>query len=251
MVLSAITIVAGMIACAFFSTPILDFMLQPWRDAQAILHVTNPNLDVQSVLHGVTSPLFLTLKVCGIGGLVLTSPIWLYQIWAYLRPALLKNEKRYALAFIGVSLPLFLAGVAMAYYVLPQAVAVMMSFTPTSIPIQNLLDVEDFLGLMIQLMLVFGGGFLLPVIVVALNFMGIISGAALKKARGPVAFGCFVFGAAATPGGDPFSMCALAIPMMLLFLGAEMICHANDRRRARRAARAEAEYQAVHPVVTS
>lgn len=239
-VLSAVVILAGMIGCAFFNVQLLDFMLEPWRLAQTLLKQNNPNLDVVAVLHGVTSPLFLILKVCAIGGLVLTSPVWLYQVWAYIRPALLQKEKRYALAFLGAAVPLFLFGVAVAYIVLPQAVTVMMAFTPTSIQIQNLLDVEAFLGLMVQLMLVFGIGFLLPVIVVALNLVGVISGRALKKARSGVIFGCFVFGAAATPGGDPFSMLALAIPMMLLFLGAEAICHVNDRRRERRRAAAEA-----------
>ncbi len=98
----------------------------------------------------------------------------------------------------------------------------------------NLIYIDDFLKLMMQLMLVFGLGFLLPVVVVTLNFVGVLSAKALAGARRYVLFGCAVFGAAATPGGDPFSMLALTIPMMLLFLIAEAICHWNDRRRAKR-----------------
>ncbi len=233
-VVSTLVIVAGMIGCAFFYERIMEIMLQPWRTALALLEVNSPGLSVQAVLSGVTSPIILVLQVIAVSGLVLTSPLWLYQVWAYIRPALLAKEKRYAFAFLGVSVPLFLTGVAMGYFVLPQATAIMVGFTPQQIPIDNLVPVDSFLGLMMQLMIVFGIGFLLPVVVVALNLVGVISGKTLKKARGGVIFGCFVFAAAATPGGDPFSMVALAVPMMLLFFLAEGVCHLNDARRVKK-----------------
>lgn len=233
-VLSAIVVVVGMIACAFFYERIMEVMLQPWRTALALLQVNSPGLSVQAVLSGVTSPIILVLQVIAVSGVVLTSPIWLYQLWAYIRPALLANEKRYAFAFLSVAVPLFLGGVAMGYFVLPQATAIMVGFTPQQIPIDNLVPVDSFLLLMMQLMIVFGIGFLLPVVVVALNLVGVVSGRTLKKARGGVIFGCFVFAAAATPGGDPFSMVALSVPMALLFLGAEGVCHLNDKRREKR-----------------
>lgn len=236
LILSFIVIGLGMVACGFFYMPLLEILLKPWQDAKLILQGIKPSLDVQAVLTGVTSPLFLALKVCLVGGLVLTSPLWLYQVWAYIAPALLAKEKRYAVAFLAAAVPLFLGGVAVGYFVLPQAIAVMMSFTPDVIEITNLLAVDDFLGLMLQLMVVFGIGFLMPVIVVTLNVIGVVSGAALKKARPYVVFGSFVFAAAATPGGDPFSMMALGVPMFLLFLVAEAICHVNDKRRAKRLA---------------
>lgn len=235
-VLSLVVIGVGMGVCALFYNTLLDFMLAPFQLAVDTLAVTQPDLDVQGSLSGVTSAFMLALQVCGIGGLVLTSPIWLYQVWAYLAPALLAKEKKYALMFIGAAVPLFLVGVAMAYIVLPQAVIVMLGFTPDNYSILNLLSIDEFLTLMMKLMVVFGLGFLMPVIVVTLNFMGILPATALKKARPYVLFGCAIFGAAATPGGDPFSMLALAIPMMGLFFIAELISRANDRRRAARAA---------------
>lgn len=234
-IFSMVAVTLGVIGCAFFYTPLLDFMLQPWRTAQDILGTTNPDLTVQAALSGVTSPLILALQVCSIGGLILTSPIWLYQMWAYLAPAMLANEKKYAMLFLAAAIPLFLGGVAMGYLILPQAISVMMAFTPDVIPILNILYIDDFLKLMIQLMLVFGIGFLMPVVVVALNLMGVVTAEQLKGARPFVLFGCAIFGAAATPGGDPFSMLALALPMMLLFFIAELICRFNDKRKAKRA----------------
>lgn len=235
LIFSVVVIVLGMIVCLVFNEQLLMFMLEPYQRAQEILKGIRPHLDVQAVLDGVTAPIILILMVSGIGGLVLTSPLWLYQVWAYIAPALLAKEKKYTLLFLLAAVPLFLSGVALGYFILPSAIAILLSFTPMGFEGLNLLKMNDFLMLMMQLMLVFGLGFLLPVIVVTLNFIGIVSGKMLAGARRYVLFGCAVFGAAATPGGDPFSMLALAIPMMLLFLVAEAICHANDRRRAKRA----------------
>lgn len=234
LVVSMVVILAGMILCLIFNNALFQFLLVPYEQALHILQEIRPNLDVQAVLGGVTAPLFLILMVAALGGLVLTSPFWLYQVWAYIAPALLANEKRYALLFLLAAVPLFVGGVALGYYIMPSAIAIMLAFTPESFEVLNLLEMNDFLKLMMQLMLVFGLGFLLPVVVVTMNFVGVLSGKALAGARRYVLFGCAVFGAAATPGGDPFSMLALAIPMMLLFLLAEAICHVNDRRRARR-----------------
>ncbi|MDO5534909.1 MAG: twin-arginine translocase subunit TatC [Propionibacteriaceae bacterium] len=238
LVFSSIVVAVGMIVCAIFYLPLFTFLLEPWARATEILKGIRPNLEVTAVLSGVTAPLILALMVCAVGGLVLTSPVWLYQIWAYIAPALLAKEKRYALFFLLAAVPLFLAGVVLGYFIAPQAFAIMLGFTPDMFEISNLVPVDTFLTLMLQLMLVFGAGFLLPVIVVTLNLVGIVSATALQSARRYVLFGCAVFAAAATPGGDPFSMLGLAIPMMVLFLVAEAICHANDKRRAKRQAKA-------------
>lgn len=147
----------------------------------------------------MTAPLTLALKICGVGGLVLASPIWLYQVWAYIAPALLVKEKRWALVFLAVALPLFLAGVTVGYLILPQGISVLMAFTPQSVPITNLIEIDKFLELMLQLMVVFGLGFLMPVVVVGANLVGVLKAQQLKKARLYVIFGTFVFGAAATP----------------------------------------------------
>ena len=217
---SLVFVVLGLIVIAVFYNQVYTFLAQPWLQA----------------LSGVTTPLTLAMKICGVGGLILASPIWLYQIWAYIVPALLAQEKRWALIFVGTALPLFLAGVAVGYWILPQGISVLMSFTPQSVPITNLIEIDKFLELMLQLMLVFGLGFLMPVVVVGANLVGVLKAAQLAKARLYVIFGTFVFGAAATPSTDPFSMLALAIPMTLLFLAAEVICHLHDKRKAKRLA---------------
>jgi len=234
LIVSLSVIALGMVGSAFFYNQLMGLLTAPLLSAQQQLAVSNPELDLQAVLPDVTTPFLLALKVVGIAGLVVTSPVWIYQAWAYVVPALVAREKRLALVFLSAALPLFLFGVLVAYWVLPQGIVVMMQFTPMGVDVTNLLDINNFLGLLIQLMLVFGLGFLVPVFVVALNLLGVLTADQLKGARTYVIFGCFVFAAAATPGGDPFSMIALAVPMALLFVAAEAVCRVNDRRRARR-----------------
>ena len=234
LIFSVVVIFVGMIACLIFNNQLFQVLLRPYEESLEILKGIRPNLDVQAVLGGVTAPLLLILMIAALGGLVLTSPVWLYQVWAYIAPALLAKEKKYALVFLLAAVPLFVGGVVLGYYIMPSAIAIMLAFTPESFEVLNLLEMNDFFKMMMQLMLVFGLGFLLPVVVVTLNFVGVLSAKALAGARRYVLFGCAVFGAAATPGGEPFSMLALTIPMMLLFLIAEAICHWNDRRRAKR-----------------
>ncbi len=183
-----------------------------------MLKASNPNLTASTVISGVGTPIMLALQVCVVAGLILASPIWLYQLWAFIVPALMANEKKYAMYFLGAAIPLFLFGVAVGYLIMPQGISVMLSFTPSSIPITNLLEVNDFLKLQLQLMVIFGLGFLMPVVVVGINLIGLVSSAQLAKARTFVIFGTFVFGAAATPSTDPFSMLALALPMSLLYV---------------------------------
>lgn len=238
LIASMVAILVGMIASAFFNDFLLGIVLHPLFVAEEALKVTAPNLDLRFTLADVINPFMLRLKVAAVAGVLLTAPFWLYQAWAYIAPALIAKEKKYTLMFLGSAVPLFLFGVVVAYLVWPQAIIVMLQFTPTdTVVIENLLAIDNALSFMLRLMLVFGVGFLVPVFVVTANLIGLVKASQLKKARPVVVFLSFVFGAAATPGGDPFSMMALAIPMSVLFLIAEAICHGNDKRRAKREAR--------------
>lgn len=230
----AVVVVLVSALSAIFHRQLYAFLMRPWQVAVADLAISHPHLNTTAVISGVTEPFTLILKICVVGGVVASSPVWLYQIWAYIVPALLTREKKIALMFLGVAVPLFLSGVALGYYILPKGISVMLAFTPDAVPVLNLLDINTFLDFMLRLMLVFGIAFLLPVFVVGLNFAGVLKSDVLSKSRNIFIFCIFVFGAAATPSTDPFSMVALAIPMCLLFLAAEVICRVNDKRRQKR-----------------
>ncbi|WP_460771764.1 twin-arginine translocase subunit TatC [Mariniluteicoccus flavus] len=239
LVMAAVFIVIGMIVCAFFYGDLFRVLLHPVDLAIADLRQTRPDQQINVVTTGVSAPVTLSLKIVGIAALILTSPFWLWQVWSFIAPGLLAREKKWAYIFIGSAVPLFLSGVAVGYLVMPKGISVMLSFTPQDQNINNLLDLPYFLNFLIRLMLVFGAAFLLPVVLVVLNMAGVLTGEQLGKARTYAIFGTFVFGAVATPSTDPFSMLALALPMTVLYIVAEIICRLRDKAKRRRSSELE------------
>jgi sec-independent protein translocase protein TatC len=234
LVVSILAILVGMIVAWFFRYDLLDLLQRPYYQAIAALKAQNPDANTALVNINLTSPLTLSLKVSALAGAIVTAPFWLYQLWAFVVPGLLSKEKKWALIFIAAATPMFVCGVMVAYFVLPKAITVLLSFTQSGVT--NLQDINAYLSFLLRLMVVFGLGFLIPLVVLMLNIVGVITAKQMAKYRSLVIFGTFVFGAVATPSTDPFSMLAVAAPMALLFLGAELIAHVLDRRKARRAA---------------
>jgi sec-independent protein translocase protein TatC len=233
LVVATLAIVIGMIVAGFFYPQLFDLLTRPYYAGITDLKAKNPDAVTALVTNILASPFTVALKICMVAGIVLTAPIWLYQLWAFVVPGLLAREKKWALIFIGAATPLFLGGVAVAYIVLPKGITVLLGFTQSGVT--NLQDINLFLSFLLRVMIVFGIAFVIPLFVVMLNIVGVVSAQQLRKYRVYVIFGTFVFGAAATPSTDPFSMLALAVPMCMLFIGAEIVAHVLDRRKARQA----------------
>jgi len=235
-IVTVLAVVVTSSLCALWYRPILNFVMWPWDAALVQLKAWNPQVATQVVNRDISGPFMLALKVSLVAGVLAACPIWLYQLWKFIVPALLENEKRYARNFLSSSIPLFLFGCAVGYMVLPEGISVMLQFTPQGLGIINQLDLNSFLALELLLTLLFGVSFLLPVILVMLNLAGVVSGQQLKKARKFSIFGCFVFGAVATPSTDPFSMTALALPMAIMYVVAEVIARRHDAQKAKKVA---------------
>lgn len=210
----------------FFYDYLLHLIIDPYREAVTTL---GGKVDAEIVMSGVSAPLMLQLKLCGLAAVAISSPYWLMQIWGFIVPGLTGREKHWTRVFAIVAGPLFIAGVALGYYVLPKGIEVLLTFTPDGV--KNLQDFGEFFTFMIRMMLVFGVAMEIPLFVVLLNLAGVLSGKVLGRHRAWIILGTFVFAAVATPSTDPFSMLMLAIPMLVLFLVAEGIARILDRRR--------------------
>ena len=228
---AALAIALGAVACIFFYRELIEVIMAPYYSAVAELKATRPDAQTLIVNDGVVAPFTLAVIACMAGGIALTSPIWLYQLWAFVAPGLVSKEKKYAFGFLGAAVPLFLGGSALGYFVWPKGISVLLSFTPEDMNIVNLLEMSSFLGMELKVVLVFGLSFLLPVVLVGLNLAGVVRGYQLKRVRKFVLFGSVVFAAIATPSTDPFSMLALAVPLSVMFFIAEIICRVWDGRR--------------------
>lgn len=165
-------------------------------------------------------------------GIVVTSPIWLWQIWAFVTPALVRREKAYILGFLGSAVPLFLAGCAAGWWVFPHVVELMTGFAPEGTT--TLLTARYYLDFSIKFILAIGIGFVLPVFLVLLNFTRLLSARSIIKGWRWAIVLITTFTALATPAADVVSMFLLAIPMVVLYYVAALIAFLHDRRLARR-----------------
>ena len=230
LVISVIAILVLFIVAFIFYVPIVELILRPYEIAASNIRARDSSANIQVVNSGVAAPMILALKAAGLAAVIAACPVWLYQLWAFVVPGLLKKEKKIAGLFLLSAIPLFLTGVVVGYLILPKAFEFMLGFTVAEAGVANLQDLNDFLALEMRMLLVFGAAFLLPVVIVMLNLLGVLKSHALRKARTLAIFGCFIFGAVATPSGDPFSMLALSVPMVIMYLISEIICRRNDRR---------------------
>jgi len=180
-------------------------------------------------ISGVLGPLNLQVKVAFLTGVIVSSPFWLYQLWAFIAPALHRKERRKSVLFIIAATPFFTLGAALAYYILPIAIRVLFGFTPDSL--NNLVRFDDYLSFVLRIILIFGLAFELPVFLVSLNLIGVLSGRAILKPWRFAIFGITVFVAAFSPTADPLSMAALALPLIVFYFGAGGIALLVDKKR--------------------
>ncbi|WP_432134532.1 MULTISPECIES: twin-arginine translocase subunit TatC [unclassified Streptomyces] len=244
-----LAIVLVTIVAAFFYKDIINFLTQPILDSvgcaksfEELAKSSGEDQCARITINGLLTPFTLALQVSLMAGVVFASPVWLYQLWAFVAPGLHKHEKKYAHAFVGTGVPLFLGGAYFAYRVLPTTASVLIEFTPAGV--DNLLPLDDLLQLVTRMVVVFGLSFELPLLLVMLNLTGVITGKRMLGWWRAMIIGITVFAAVATPSTDPISMLALAGPIWVLYFGAVAFSLLNDRRRRRRDALGPADDEA-------
>ena len=228
----ALALVAGMtVGFVFFN--------QAWRVIERPLcatHIRNQTgcrtLGVNElVLNGPLDAFYLRVKVALIAGVILSSPIWLYQLWAFVTPGLRTREKRWSSIFLGAAIPLFGIGITLCYLSLGRSMHYLLGLTPGGV--QNLIQVDQYMSFVMAMMLAFGLAFEVPLLIVMLNLAGVLTHERFRKWRRVLIFGVFLIAGMANPSPDPLTMLILGGTCALLVEAAELIVWSHDRRRAR------------------
>lgn len=204
------------------SEPVFRLLQEPFLEASrqqdGLMSIT---------FNGVVSAFNVRLQIAFFLGLVLSCPWWSYQIWAFINPGLKRRERWTAVAFIAASVPLFLTGAGLAWYFLPQAIAILTGFAPADTA--TLLSADVYFDFVMRMTLAFGLAFLLPVVMVALTMMDAVSSKGWLKHWRVAVLVAFVFAAVATPTGDVGTLCALALPICGIYFAAIGVCWGYER----------------------
>jgi sec-independent protein translocase protein TatC len=224
LVISLIAFVVAAVVAAIAYEPILHFLIRPLCEANGggtrLSGVTASNtlggkncanLYVTSPLDGLS----LRVKISVFGGLVLASPVILFQIWRFVTPGLQAREKKYAIPFVSAAFTLFLAGAATAYFTLPHALKFLRAVGGPDL--QQIYDPIPYLGLILALMTLFGITFQFPVILVSLEMARVVTPARLLRSWRWAVILITVVAGVFTPSSDPFSMLALAVPLVAFY----------------------------------
>lgn len=229
-VISAVAVVAGTGVAFAFHHWLLRLLTHPYCHLPASYRFDKAHCAL--VVTGVLDAFTVTLKLSLYAGVIVSSPIWLWQLWRFVTPGLHSNERRYAVAFVGTSVTLFGAGAVIAYFTLGTGLRFLLGFATGGIT--SLLTFDSYLSYVVAIVLVFAVSFEFPLLVVMLNLSGVLTHARLLRWTRLIVFGIFVFAAVATPSQDPFTMLALALPMCGLYGLAVGFAFLHDRRLARR-----------------
>ena len=185
----------------------------------------------QLILNSPLDPFYLRVKVAFIVGVILSSPIWLYQVWAFIAPGLYAREKRWGHIFLATAVPLFLLGTVLAYLSLGRSMHYLLGLTPHGVG--NYIQTDLYMSFVMTMLLAFGIAFEVPLLIIMLNLAGVLTHQRFRKWRRVMIFGVFLIAGIANPSPDPITMLILGGACATLVEGAEFIVWSNDRRRAR------------------
>lgn len=222
-----LSIILAAIGGWFLADPVWEALSDP------IIEIAKErNRDAEINYTTVTEAFDTKIAIAVVLGIVMAAPVWLYQVWAFFVPALMKRERRLALGFLSAAVPLFLAGVTAGWLVLPNIVVLLTGFAPEQSA--TLLTAKVYLDFALKLVLAIGVGFVLPVFLVVLNFVGVLEAKSIIKGWRVAIIIIALFTAIATPAADVVSMVILAIPMVILYFVAAGIATIHDHRQAKR-----------------
>lgn len=233
---SLLAVVLGIIVILAAYDWVLDFLLEPYRSLceqrPELCELSQGNVISISPLEGFAT----RLSISTYGGIVLALPVLMWQIWRFIVPALHAKEKKYAIPFVASSVGLFALGAYLAYWTLEKALEFLITWAGSDV--QSTFRVSEYIRLVGLMVAAFGIAFEFPVLLVALQLIGIVTPQTLLKGWRYAIMAVFVIAAVITPSGDPYSMLALAIPMTVFYMISILIGYLVQRRRRARAVEA-------------
>lgn len=229
LIIGAIAFVVAMAVSFFLTDWIIDAMTEPIR---LVAERRGDAVSVELMSSTITGYFDMRLRIAFAVGIILSAPVWLWQLWLFLMPGLTRKEVRYTIGFVAAAVPLFFGGVFVGWLVMPHIVEIMATFSPEGG--SNLYDAKYYYDFVFKLLLVVGVSFIIPVFLVALNFAGIMTGKAILKGWRVAILIAVVFSGLATPAADIVSMLMLAAILTVLYFAAAGLSMLLDRRRAKR-----------------
>jgi len=224
---SALFIVGGSVGGWFMFDVVFNELQRPIVELAA-----QPGSNATINFPTVVSAFDVRLQVSIFLGVLMSAPVWLYNLWAFVTPGLKKRERRYTIGFVLASVPLFIGGTALAWASLPTFVVVLVGFTPDGAA--NVINASEYILFTIRILLVFGLAFVLPVALVMLNFAGVITAQNIIKSWRMAVFISAVVGAIATPVAEPMAMFLLMVPLLILYFLAAGVAYLHDKRVAKK-----------------
>ena len=229
LMIAAAALLVGMVVSFFITDFVIYLITEPIR---VIAEDRGDQIEVELMFSTVTSAFDLRLRMAFAIGLLLSAPVWLWQIWAFVMPGLTRKEVQYTFGFMAAAIPLFFAGCWTGLAVMPHIVEIMATFVPEGGA--SFYDAEFYYDFVFKLVIVVGVAFVLPVFLVALNLAGVMTGRDILKGWRVAVLVATIFAAVATPGADVVSMILLAGILSVLFFAAALVSLFFDRRRRKR-----------------
>lgn len=232
----ALAVTVGLVLVMAFYDSVLKFLLRPYdrlcNDRPTLCEFSSDSGGVRLLNTDPIDGLATRVRIAMYGGLLLAIPVIMWQIWKFIVPALKANEKKYAIPFILSSVALFLLGGFLAYWTLEAALEFLISWAGEDV--ESAFVVGRYVNLVVLMVGAFGVGFQFPVLLVFLQLVGVLTPKQLISWWRYALVGIVVLAAVITPSGDPISLAALALPMVVLYFASIGIGYIAQRRAARR-----------------
>lgn len=230
LLIAIIALIVGMIVSFILTDWIIQFLIRPIEIVREELGDDFTRLTYQNI----TGAFDMRMRISFAVGIVISAPVWLWQVWAFVMPGLKRREIYYTIGFMGAAIPLFFGGCFVALMVMPNVIAIMSQFVPQETFASQIYEAKSYYDFVLKLVVIVGIAFVLPVFLVALNLAGIMRGRTILKGWRVAILVCLVFGMLASPPADMITMLILAGILFVLYMAAGLVSLLFDRAKRRK-----------------